>query len=86
MEQTKYNSWDDFRIIPRDTTPPIKVTWSKMELNIQEAQILRQNYLTYPNPKIIQQTFLENSIENQFIIIDNRLCKIDLSCLHYGVG
>ena len=54
MDQTINNLWKNQNIFLRDVTPSIKVTWSKMELKIQEAQILRQNYLTYPNPKIIQ--------------------------------
>ena len=40
----------NYEIFPGERTPPIKVTWSKLELKICEFLILRSNDLTHPNP------------------------------------
>ena len=51
MDQTIINLWKNQKIFLRDVMPSIKVTWSKLELKIHGAQVLRRNYSAYPNPK-----------------------------------
>ena len=51
MDQTINNLWKNQKIFLRDVTPSIKVTWSKLELKIDGAQVFRRNYSAYPNPK-----------------------------------